>query len=40
MIPHEPFLAVTRKNDKRKKMKKTLKKNDNVDYVNDLCPDS
>ena len=33
MIPHEPFLAFTRKNDKRKK-------NDNVGYVNDLCPDS
>ena len=34
MSIHEPFLAFTRKNDKRKK-------NDNVGYVvNDLCPDS
>jgi len=34
MIPHEPVLAFTRKNDKRKKQ------HDNVSYVNDLCPDS
>jgi hypothetical protein len=33
MIPHESFLAFTEKNDKREK-------NDNVGYVNDMCPDS